>query len=593
MTSIPPPFIRLSMSLTIFLCLGLSPLGAHSVIQPWSPPGVSMPTTSEQAVLEPAGWTDRGGQEKAITNPMPGSPGVRANRTESKEVEYDTERPPTSPQQHFGKFPRGLNSPKGLTRIRRNSSGIATAKMPHLRAEAADDEDEASSLAKETDESNMAPTEPIASQLVEQETLSGERGERAPGQNERKLSHTYINARTHETKARVSASPPAIQISTSTLAVPVQHPTADVDKDPPRILSNFQSRQNWLSPRATTKPLPDLADETMSGEEKETETAGTFWLSAAAAPVPAEQVSLETGDLTRGMRTGIDPAPWLVSMRSSSSGALENLGGFQQEHGRQIKQRYIGGSRVGGGGRSSKVIKPSWESGQANSDRLTSWEKDEILSRRDRDREAQGGSTTEAIVASVLGLNGCDPRSCLPPPHPISLCSPHALLLLLLFWLPRCPCCLSHALAFGSLFLDLCHAAVSLARTLSSLSFSLAHALTFQFSLSVSPSLFSCSSHFLIISSPLFHVHLVSHVCSLLILFLFLRPVRAGAFRSRPFLLVLFLLRLYLQRRQTSTEGTLYAANSLLYISLAPTQDTARPTHGSQKGPCLKTNFYI
>jgi hypothetical protein len=394
-----------------------------------------MPTTSEQAVLEPAGWADGGGQEKAITNPMPGSPGVRAKRTESKEAQYDTERPPASPQQTFGKFPhspKGLNSPKGWTRRRRNSSGIAIATM-HLPAEAADDEDEAPGLANETAESNMDPTEPTASQMVEQEKGSSERGEWTPGQNERKLLHTHINARTQETKARVSSSPPAIQISTSTVAVPVQRLTADVDTDPPRILSNFQSRQNWLSPRASTNPLPDLADETVSGGEKETEApAGTFWLSAAAAPVPAQQVSLDTGDLTRGMRTGIDPAPWLVSRRSSSSGAVESLGGFQQEH-EQIKQRHIGGSRVGGGGGSSKVIKPYWESGQDNSDRLTSWEKDEILSRRGRDREAQGGSTTEAIVASVLGLNGCDPRSCLPPPHLIALCSPPPLLLLLLF----------------------------------------------------------------------------------------------------------------------------------------------------------------
>ena len=417
------------MSRTIFPCLGLSLLGAHAVIQPWSPPGVSMPTTSEQAVLEPAGWADRGGQEKAITNPMPGSPGVRANKTESKEAQYDTEGPPAPPQQIFGKFPhspKGLNSPKGWTRRRRNSSGIATATIPHLRAEAADDEVEAPGLAKETAESNMAPTERIASQMVEQEKGSGERGERTPGQNERTLLQTHINARTQETKARVSSSPPAIQISTSTVAVPVQHLTANVDTDPPRILSNFQSRQNWLSPRASTNPLPDLANETVSGGDKEKEApAGTFWLSAAAAPVPAQQV-LDTGDLTRGMRTGIDPAPWLVSRRSSNGGAVENLGGFQQEH--EIKQ--IGGSRVGGGGRSSKVIKPYWESGQDYSDRLTSWEKDEILSRRDQDREAQGGSTTEAIVASVLGLNGCDPRSCLPPPHPIALCSPPLLLLL-------------------------------------------------------------------------------------------------------------------------------------------------------------------
>ena len=340
-----------------------------------------MPTSLDQSVLEPAGGTGCGEQvqsggemctmgqagserDTAIANAPPGSPegdpGVRARKLGDRETEFDTltGRPPAPPPQKL-QIP---HSSSGWTRIKCENTPIT---HPHADAVVADKKVAPGPccLATEVAGGLIAHAERGA-QSGAQEKVAVEKEDGTPGENARELVHTHIKAHAQDRNAQLGNSPPAIQISTSALAVPAQHDTP-------------KSQHNWLS------HAPSISEGTVSkGGYGTGAPAGSFWLSTTG-----------TSNIAHRVGKGVDPAPWLASRSSSSA------------------ERNLRGALVGGGER-SRVVTPSWDLGREDySDRLTSWEKME--------RYTETQERSKGVLA--LDALGCDPRSAFLTPSPFLL----------------------------------------------------------------------------------------------------------------------------------------------------------------------------
>ena len=295
-------------------------------------------------------WTD-GGEQVERSGGMCTTGGVRSERdTAISDATPGPPGRPPAPPPHKLQIP---HSPAGWTRIK-----CVSAPISHLHAdEMAADEKIApgsSGLTSEGAGRFIAAAEQGA-QLGAQEEGAGEKEVDPSGEGAREPGHTHIKAHAQDRNTQVRSSPPAIQISTSALAVPAQG-------DAP------QSQHNWLSHASLT------SERTASKEGHGTAApVGSFWLSTTGP-----------GDKAQRMGKGVDPAPWLARRDSNSA------------------QGNLRGTMVGGAQKSDRIVTPSWDLGRENdSDRLTSWEKTE--------RHKQTHEKSKGLLA--FDALGCDPRS--------------------------------------------------------------------------------------------------------------------------------------------------------------------------------------